>query len=82
LALVAVNRGDPAEVINGYVDKKKFTFPIVMGGSDGSYAVGEAYGVVAYPTNYLIGPDGTVLWRGLGFREETLRQALAAAGLK
>jgi hypothetical protein len=64
------------------VDKNKFTFRIVMGGSDASYAVGEAYGVVAYPTNYLIGPDGTVLWRGLGFKEKTLRQALAKVGLE
>ena len=79
---MAVNRGDSAEVINRYVDKNKFTFPIVMGGSDASYAVGEVYGVMAYPTNYLIGPDGTVLWRGLGFQEEALRQALARAGLQ
>lgn len=52
------------------------------GGSDASYAVGEVYGVMAYPTNYLIGPDGTVLWRGLGFNEDAIRQALANAGVQ
>lgn len=79
---MAVNRGDSADVINRYTDKNKFTFSIVMGGSDASYAVGEAYGVMAYPTNYLIGPDGTVLWRGLGFKEGAIRQALAKAGVQ
>jgi hypothetical protein len=37
---------------------------------------------MAYPTIYLIGPDGTVLCRGLGFQEKTLRQALAKAGVE
>jgi Thioredoxin-like len=80
--LVAVNRADSAEVINRYVDKNKFTFRIVMGGSDARYAVGEAYGVMAYPTNYLVGADGTVLWRGIGFNEGVIRQALAKAAVE
>jgi hypothetical protein len=38
--------------------------------------------VQAYPTNYLVGPDGKVLWRGVGFNEKALRDALAAQGIK
>ena len=53
-----------------------------MGGSGEKYAVGSAYGVQAYPTNYLIGPDGKVLWRGVGFNEEAIRKALADAGVR
>jgi hypothetical protein len=53
-----------------------------MGGSGASYAIGEAFGVSLYPTNYLIGPNGTVLWRGMGFNEKALREALAKAGLQ
>ena len=53
-----------------------------MGGSGATYAVGNAYGVHAYPTNYLVGADGKILWRGLGFDEEALRKALQQAGVK
>jgi hypothetical protein len=79
---VAVNANDEESVILKYVAEGKFTFPIVMGGGGSNYAVGKAYGVQAYPTNYLVGPDGKVLWRGVGFDEDGLRKALAAAGLK
>lgn len=39
-------------------------------------AVSEAFGVQAYPTNYLIGPDGKILWRGVGWNEQALRGLL------
>ena len=35
-----------------------------------------AFGVVAYPTNYLIGPDGKIVFRATGFDETALRAAL------
>jgi hypothetical protein len=79
---VAVNTGDEKAAILKYVAEGKFTFPIVMGGEGSNYAVGKAYGVQAYPTNYLVGSDGKVLWRGVGFDEDALRKALTAAGLK
>ncbi|MBI1850246.1 MAG: hypothetical protein HYR85_07870 [Planctomycetes bacterium] len=39
-------------------------------------------GISTFPTNYLIGKDGSVLWRGVGFDEKALRKALRAAGLE
>ena len=53
-----------------------------MGGMGESYTLGKAYGVQAYPTNYLIGADGKILWRSVGFDEPALRDALAQAGIK
>ena len=79
---MAINTGDEEAEILKYVAEGKFTFPIVLGGEGSKYAVGKAYGVQAYPTNYLVGPDGKVLWRGVGFDEEGLRKALSDAGLK
>jgi hypothetical protein len=64
------------------VDDNKFTFRIIMaGGGDtsGDYALAKAYGVQAYPTNYLVGADGKILWRSLGFDETGLRQAVEKA---
>ena len=59
-----------------------FTFPIAMGGQGENYTLGKTYGVEAYPTNYLVGADGKILWRGVGFNEAAVRQALAAAGVR
>lgn len=77
-----MNANDPEDRIRKYVEQGGFTFPIVMGGQGESYTVGKAYGVQAYPTNYLVGPDGKILWRGVGFPEPALRQALESAGVK
>jgi hypothetical protein len=65
------------------VKQGKFTFRIVMGGPEPDYAVGKAYGVHAYPTNYLVDAQtGKILWRAVGFDEEGLRAALKKAGLE
>jgi hypothetical protein len=54
-----------------------------MGGSGEQYTLGKAYGVRAYPTNYLVdAATGKILWRGVGFNEEALRAALAKAGVQ
>lgn len=65
--------GDDKDVIQQYWREKGFTMrPVRQQDSD----VSDAFGVVAYPTNYLIGPDGKILWRGVGWNEAALRQAL------
>lgn len=48
----------------------------------GTYDVAEHYGVSAYPTNYLVGTDGKVLWRGIGFDEAAIRKVLASLRIK
>lgn len=85
LELIAVNRGDSEETIRKYVQEGKFTFPIVMGGKGEQYTLGKAYGVRAYPTNYLLDSEGKVAWRGVGFSpatEKTLRDAIEKLGVK
>jgi hypothetical protein len=77
-----VNANDPEDTIQKYIQEGNFTFKIVMGGQGENYTVGKAYGVMAYPTNYLVGPDGKVLWRSVGFDEAGLRAALTKAGVK
>ena len=77
-----MNYSDTKEKINQYVDENKFTFRVVMGGSRETYTSGPAYGVQAYPTNYLLDADGKVVWRSVGFDEAGLRAALEKIGLK
>ena len=49
-----------------------------QGGPD----VSQMFGVKAYPTNYLIGADGKILARFVGFDEKALLAELAKAGFK
>ena len=82
LGVVAVNRGDPEPLVERFARDAKATFPVVMGGGEGSYAVGRAYGVGAYPTNLLLAPDGKVLFRAVGYSEEVIRKFLKKAGVE
>ena len=82
LEIVAVNANDSEAVITKYVNENKFTFKIVRGGSGEEYTLGKAYGVQAYPTNYLVDSTGKIVWRGIGFNEAALRDALAKLELK
>ena len=56
--------------------------PVVLGGAGAAFAVGKAYGVQAFPVSYLIGSDGTILWRGIGLDEAGLILALKDAGIE
>ena len=77
-----MNANDTPEVVNRYVNDNHFSFRIVLGGRGRNYTLGRAYGVRAYPTNYLVGPDGNIAWRSIGFDEAGLRKALADLGVK
>jgi len=70
---LAMNVGDTAKVIRDYWSESGFTFPAMM---QDKGEVSTSFGVRAYPSNYLIGPDGRVIWRGVGFDEGEVRTLL------
>ena len=70
---LAMNVGDTAKVIRDYWSASGFTFPAMM---QAKGEVSTSFGVRAYPSNYLIGPDGRVIWRGVGFDEGEVRKLL------
>lgn len=73
MVILCVNSGDSKKVIEDYWTKSGFTLTAVRQESN---AVSDAFGVIAYPTNYLIGPDGNVLWRAVGADEAGIRRHL------
>ena len=77
-----MNETDSVEEVQDYIRMSGFTFPVVTRGPGEKRALGKAYKVSAYPANYLIGPDGKVLWRSIGFDERAVRQALKDVGLE
>ena len=78
--MISINSGDDAKTISGYKKSSKFTFPFVM--DTVKSPVAGKYKVEAYPTNYLIGKDGKVLARFVGYDEAGLKAALKKAGFK
>ncbi len=70
---VCVNIGDSKEVITDYWKEGGFTMPVAVQEED---EVSKAFGVKAYPTNVLVGPDGKVLWQSVGWDESGLEHAL------
>ena len=73
VVFLCVNIGDEPEVIRSYWEESGFTLTAVRQQAD---AVSRAFGVQAYPTNYVIAPDGTVAWRGVGWDETAVRGTL------
>ena len=76
LVFLCVNLGDEAEVIRKWWEVSGFTLTAVRQEGD---TVSRAFGVQAYPTNYVIGPDGAVQYRGVGWDEAAVRVALSGA---
>ena len=70
---LAINVGDAKDVIAKYFADEKYSLRPVM--QDG-HTVSRAFGVKAYPTNYVIGPDGKVLWRSVGWDKAAVKEAL------
>lgn len=75
VTMVAVNFGDSKETIAAYFSKEKLGLIPVRQQKD---EVSRALGVRSYPSTYVIGADGKVKWRAVGFDETSLRAALEA----
>ena len=73
VAFLAVNLDDPKEGIEQWWKDNGFTLRAVLQDDED---VSEAFGVEAYPTNYVIGPDGRVIYRGVGYEPDKIRLAL------
>lgn len=73
LVMLAVNYGDEPATIAAYFEKAGFTFTPLRQQQD---EVSAAFGVRSYPSTYVIGADGRIAWRELGFDEASLRAAL------
>jgi hypothetical protein len=78
-SIIALNGMDDKVTITKYIKDNHFTFQIGMKEGNQPYNADEQYGVQAYPTNYLIGADGKILFRCVGFDEEGIKKALEKA---
>ena len=73
VAFVSVNIGDSQQVVSDWWKEEGFAHEPALQQRD---EVSRAFGVQAYPTHYVLGPDGRVLWRSVGWDPDALRAAL------
>jgi thiol-disulfide isomerase/thioredoxin len=61
----------------GYMKEKNYTYGLLMNADD----VASSYGVSGIPTIYVIGKDGKVVYRAVGFEGEEALEAAIERGL-
>ncbi len=61
--ILAVNVGETKKVIEDFLKKTPYTFPIVM---DTAYKASTAYRVSGIPVTYIIGKDGSIIFSRVG----------------
>lgn len=88
--MLAIDQGDTPERVSRYMAENRFTFDTALAGmsswdwifmGDRRYGVLHDYGITAWPTTYVIDPEGRVAARMVDFDEAALRAALAKQGV-
>jgi peroxiredoxin len=80
LAVIEIDNGerDSLEELKAHIQEAGIAFPVLH---DEQGQLCDRFGVQAYPTAYLIGRDGNVLWQGhpgnVADHERLIAQALA-----
>ena len=64
------------------MSEQEFTFRIGLDVDYEKSAIFKAYQVETHPTTYLLDAGGKIVWRGVGFEEKALREALAKLRLE
>lgn len=63
LAIIGVNNAETAEDIAGFRDELSLTFPLLV---DADAGVQELYGILAYPSTYVLDRDGVIIAQQFG----------------
>lgn len=67
ITIIAINMQEEAELADAFLNRIGVTLPAAL---DQDGAIAHSFGVVNLPTSILIGPDGTVLARHVGYLDE------------
>jgi thiol-disulfide isomerase/thioredoxin/outer membrane lipoprotein-sorting protein len=78
LVVLAVDVGENRETVEKFLKTRTVPYPVIMGDEAG---IPAAYGVSAFPTFVMIGPDGKIASHQIGLNESALTGIAAKAGL-
>jgi len=77
LVILAVDVDETRDVVDKFLKTNPVSYPVLMGTESG---IPPAYGVSAFPTFVLIGPDGKIAAHQIGFSEAALSGIALKAG--
>jgi thiol-disulfide isomerase/thioredoxin len=63
VSFLAINVGEPEDLVRQYVDDEPFSYPVLM---DPTQVVSSRYEVYALPTVMVVGPDSTIGYSRVG----------------
>ncbi len=66
LEIVAVNFMESREQVQAFAEEQKLTYPMLL---DGKAEIAEQYGVMRLPETVLIGREGEVLAKAIGYKD-------------
>jgi thiol-disulfide isomerase/thioredoxin len=64
LQILGISLDSDSDALAKTVKEKNFTWPMGFDGRGWDGPIPQAWGVNSIPQTFIIGPDGTVLWRG------------------
>jgi peroxiredoxin len=73
-AMIVVGREEDADVLTPFVEKFDYDFPVA---GDPDKAVYSQYASRYIPRNFVIGPDGTILFESQGFEQQEFDEMVA-----
>jgi peroxiredoxin/outer membrane lipoprotein-sorting protein len=79
VVFLAINQGNSAQGLKEIAQRSKLPLRFVPQKAD---EVSKAFGVIKYPTTYVISPDRTIAARNSGFSELQVREALEKLAAK
>ena len=82
--LIALNSFDDPDSVRKFLKQNGYTFTVGLSGANGGKkeSVDDLFKAQAYPSNYLVGQNGNILWRNFGYEEAEVRQVLEKVGIK
>jgi thiol-disulfide isomerase/thioredoxin/outer membrane lipoprotein-sorting protein len=81
LELISIDEGDEAKVILKDIKDNNLNYLSAMNGK-GALNMMDVYGVDAFPTNFILGPDGKIAAVVVGYDEDALKAALKKLGFE
>lgn len=69
--LLPISRGEKRETVESFIDKMGYTFPI---GLDEDQSIYKKYATNYIPRTFIVGKDGVVAYRAIGYDEEVANE--------
>lgn len=73
LVILAINENDDPETVEKYFDEEQYTFTPLL---QKKMEIHRLYQIGANPSNYIVGPDGKIVFGSEGYPEDQIRKTL------